>query len=140
MIIIITSIKVLFGQTLPTGTCGIVFSYDAAGNQTKREFVLNNTAKAVEQVKLNGQIVAANNIIKVDALYPNPTTGQFSVRLVKPLVNGIVNLVDLSGRIILHRTENGNLLSFNISSQPHGIYILQIIQGEEKISMKVIKK
>ena len=127
-------------QSLPTGTCGILYSYDATGNRTKREFVLNNSPLAVETLNINGMEVNVRDIVKVDALYPNPTTGQFRVRLVKPLQNATVTLLDMSGRIVFRQVVNGSTLVYNISSQPAGVYLLHIIQAKDKVTLKVLKK
>lgn len=133
----------LHGQSLPAGTAGIVYTYDAAGNRTKVEYVLNNAATKAEVAVTDTQMVAKktrSQIIMVDALYPNPTTGRITVRLSRPLQNAVVVIMDLLGRAVIRQKESGSLLNFDLSHQPTGIYILHIDQRGEKVTMKIIKR
>ncbi len=94
--------------------------------------VVTDTQTVAKQVR--------SEVIQVDALYPNPTTGQFTVRLVKPLQNATVIIMDILGHIVSRREENGSILHYDLSKQSTGIYILKIDQGEQKVTMKIIKR
>lgn len=126
-------------QSLPSGTVGIVYTYDAAGNRTKQEYVINNGATQAN-VLVDSQLVAVKNILRVNVLYPNPTTGYFTVRLVKQLNDAMVTITGISGRLILQRKENGFLLHYNLSQEPAGVYLLNIIEGKQSISIKILKR
>ncbi|HEU0228246.1 MAG TPA: T9SS type A sorting domain-containing protein [Arachidicoccus soli] len=143
LIFVLTSLFGMYasGQSLPPGTCGIVYTYDAAGNRTKQEYVINNSAFAniVDSQKI-ARLNESVNVLKVDVLYPNPTTGYFAVRLVKQLQNDLVTITDVSGRVILQRKENGNLLHYNFAQEPAGVYTLNITEGQQSISMKIMKR
>ena len=85
-IILLLSLS-LSAQQIPVGSCGIANIYDAAGNRTKRTYFCNNGTNPYPQ-RPAGQQVATAELVKeiivtefqeVDALYPNPTTGRFSV-------------------------------------------------------------
>lgn len=137
IILLVGGIK-LIAQSLPIGTCGIVYTYDAAGNRTQREYVCNNGLVA-GQSNQTTDAASANDIMKVDVLYPNPTTGFFTVKLFQPLNQATVTINDVSGRIILRKIETGSILSYDLSKQPSGEYHLTIHQGDHSISMKIIK-
>jgi len=131
-------------QSLPSGSVGIVYTYDAAGDRIDREYVVNNTTSDVSDVnKIDTAALAKKlneQVLKVDALYPNPTTGQITVRLVKPLQNGLVQIMDVAGRIVINATANGSILNYDLSRFAAGVYFLHIEQGKQKITMKIIKR
>jgi hypothetical protein len=71
-------------QQLPLGTCGIVCTYDAAGNRLKRVYFCNNgidpyptkaqKAPASAEAPADKPANETTEYQMVDALYPNPTT------------------------------------------------------------------
>lgn len=134
----------LKAQSLPAGSAGIVYTYDAAGNRTKVEYVVNNTTSAIQAAnKIDTAAIAKKlneQVLKVNALYPNPTTGQITVRLVAPLQNGIVQIMDIAGHVVINETANGSMLNYDLSRFAAGIYFLHIEQGDQKITMKIIKR
>lgn len=133
----------VYGQSLPSGTCGIVYTYDAAGNRIKTEFVLNNTPVQASIPGMDTLAVAKQftaSVIKVDALYPNPTTGRITVRLVRPLRNAVVEIADAAGHTVISATANGLILNYDLSSFAAGIYFLYIQQQDAKTMMKIIKR
>ena len=52
----------------------------------------------------------------VDALYPNPTTGKFSVTFSKALNKGMVSLSDEQGKLVKSFQASGNRVDFDVSS------------------------
>ncbi len=134
----------LCAQSLPAGSAGIVYTYDGAGNRTKVEYVINNTTSDIQTLnKIDTAALAKKlneQVLKVDALYPNPTTGQITVRLVKPLQNGLVQIMDVAGHVVINTTANGSMLNYDLSRFAAGVYFLHIEQGEQKITMKIIKR
>lgn len=140
-------------QGLQPGECAIMFTYDAAGNLTQREFFCNNTGNVIyrttttnekgktDSTKISiGNPVAEEEIIKVNALMPNPTTGKFLVRLADPLINGNVLLLDANGKVLEKRVQSGNILNFDISSKPSGMYFVRIVSAGKTFTFKVIKQ
>ncbi|MDE3183582.1 MAG: T9SS type A sorting domain-containing protein [Bacteroidota bacterium] len=134
---------------LQPGECGIMFTYDATGSLIQREFICNNSGTVMYRtanstMKSNDSISTGNlsdeKIIKVNALMPNPTTGKFTITLSNNLKNGKVMLLDANGKIIENRTENGNSISFDVSSRSSGIYFIRIENEGEKFTFKVIKQ
>lgn len=141
-IILVGTITSIQAQSLPSSTAGIVYTYDVAGNRTGSEYVVNNTSVMVNIIDSQKVAVAKvnANVLKVDVLYPNPTTGRFTVRLVKSLSNGTAEIVDMGGRVILKSTESGSVLIFDLSAQPSGVYFLYLQQEQQKITLKILKK
>ena len=137
---------VYFGnaQSLPSWSAGIVYTYDAVGNRIDRKYIVNNTAKTVESILSKDSIpvksVQYNNLIKVNALYPNPTTGNITVGLMKPVNNALAEIFDASGRLIFSSYQSGSLLRFNLGRYSNGIYFLHLRDKEDFVNLKIIKK
>ena len=131
-------------QSLPSGSAGIVYTYDAVGNRIDRKYIVNNTAETVESKLSKDSVqvksVQKNNLIKVNALYPNPTTGKITVSLMKPVNNASVEIFDASGRLIFRSHQSGGILRFNLGQYSDGIYFLHLSDNGNFVNLKVIKK
>lgn len=137
---------------LQPGECGIMFTYDATGSLIKREFICNNTGSVLNRIAkeektkvdsiktANKNEIAEEEIVKVNAIMPNPTTGLFSVKLSESLIKANVMLVDAKGTVIQKSIQSGNKLRFDISNYPAGMYVVQITQGDKKFSFKILKQ
>lgn len=140
------------GQGLQPGECGIMFTYDATGSLTQREFICNNTgvviyrSSKVDKAKSDSITVPAQipslieDIVKVDAIMPNPTTGYFTIKLATPLKNSKVILLDVNGKPLEIKVVNGTEISFDISNRPGGIYFVKVEDGATFINLKIIKQ
>ncbi|MBQ4230122.1 MAG: T9SS type A sorting domain-containing protein, partial [Salinivirgaceae bacterium] len=69
---------------------------------------------------------------------PNPTRGQFSVRITGP-TNGVAKLLTQSGKPIRIIDIRNLTESIDISDLPSGIYILQYQSGENVVHERVVK-
>jgi len=148
--IILSATANSFAQQLGIGECGIVCTYDAAGNRLKRLYFCNN---GIDPYPTKAQKVTAyvetpaekptnqtTTYQLVDALYPNPTTGKFSVTFSKNLSNAQVCVLDNSGKAIARFTAGGNRVNFDLSSYPAGMYYIMVQEGESVVTKKVIKQ
>jgi len=142
LLLVVLSIGSLFSkaQGLPARTCGIVYTYDAAGNRIKQEYICNNTNTAMQKVKNSEPNLFSQTIIPADRLYPNPTTGSFRIQFVKSLDNAQATIVSMTGQIMQIRTIAGQLVDFNIGNFPSGTYLVRIQEKSgNATSFKVIK-
>jgi hypothetical protein len=133
LMITIASAFPALAQQLPANTWGIVNIYDNAGNRTKRVYFYNNTTDPYPARK------TTENVPQVDALYPNPTTGTFSVTFSRALNNAVVSLLDVNGKPISRFKANGNRVDFDLSPYASGIYFVRIDDAGNIILKKVIK-
>ena len=69
---------------------------------------------------------------------PNPTTGLLTVQH-QGTKNGLLNITDASGKLLLTLPLNEATLDVDISDFPKGIYFLQLQQEDHIISRKIIK-
>ncbi|HRN55945.1 MAG TPA: T9SS type A sorting domain-containing protein [Agriterribacter sp.] len=129
-----------FAQEIPVGSCGLLMTYDAAGNRIKREYYCNNSSNRISNPELAKQQEAANaGFEEVDALYPNPTTGKFYITFSKAVDNATVQIVDANGKVVQRLKGSGTRLEFDLSSQPGGTYFIIIQTAGTVINKKVIK-
>ena len=138
-----------FAQQIPVGSCGIVNIYDAAGNRTKRTYFCNNGTDPYPQRPAGQNTTLATTdssagteleFQEVDALYPNPTTGKFSVTFSKALDNAVIHILDANGKIITRIKANGNKVDFDLSARAAGVYYVRIEENGKSITKKVVKQ
>lgn len=138
-----------FSQEIPSGSCGLLMTYDAAGNRIKREYYCNNGSNRIsnpELARLNDeagqakqQEAASAGFEEVDALYPNPTTGKFYITFSKAIDNATVQIVDVKGKVVQRVKGSGTRLEFDLSNQPGGTYFVIINSEGVIINKKIIK-
>lgn len=122
-----------YSQDLPAGTCGIVFTYDAAGNRVKRVYECKGDAKIAYLQDYPGNEVA------VEAMYPNPTTGNVTIRLAKELQNAHVTIYNGDGRALYNRTGTNTNWTIDLSTYADGIYYIELKGEGRKIVKRVVK-
>jgi hypothetical protein len=78
--------------------------------------------------------VASVSVLKV---FPNPTSGEFSIEVDE---DGEFTLFNISGRIIRTSPISAGRTQMNISDLPTGIYIVKITRGEKIQTSRIIKQ
>lgn len=137
------SVGAVFSQSqpeLPLNSCGIVNIYDAVGNRTKRIYFCNNGVDPYPTKAKKEQAAETMEYQAVDDLYPNPTTGKFSVTFGKPLANAYVFVADANGKIITQFKASGNKVDFDLSAVAAGVYFVRIEDGKNSVKKKVVKQ
>lgn len=144
----------IFAQQIPVGMCGIVYIYDANGARIKRTYFCNNgtdpypTARATESFakdSTNKNITSEEDkttsmFEKIDAIFPNPTTGKFSVTFSSKLVNAKIAIIDAQGKVVYQAIGNGNKMDFDLSLFAAGIFYVTVNENGKIISQKIIKQ
>ncbi|NII25716.1 T9SS type A sorting domain-containing protein [Pseudoflavitalea sp. X16] len=129
-----------FSQQLPANACGIVNTYDAAGNRLKRVYFCNNGIDPYPTRAAQQTTNVTEEIQSIDALYPNPTTGRFFVTFSKALSNAVVSLTDVNGKTIRQFKASGYRVDFDLSAFAAGVYFVLINDAGNIISKKVVKQ
>ena len=86
------------------------------------------------------EIVETIEFQYIDALYPNPTTGKFSITFSKELKNAKVFITDINGKVISSFKANGYKINFDLSAVASGVYFVRIDDAGNVISKKVVKQ
>ena len=70
-------------------------------------------------------------------VFPNPVKDNFQINL--PTANTYeVHIIDLTGQEIFNQNiENGNRASYNISDYKTGVYLLVIVDRQNKLSATI---
>lgn len=74
-------------------------------------------------------------------LYPNPTAGLMQLEFASPTAAGYFEIFNIIGQSILKQEFSGNSLhEFDFSSQPNGIYIIHVKNGDAVGNQQFIKE
>ncbi len=128
----------------------IAFEYDAAGNRISRKVITLRSATASEipgeeeeeeipeEPQVFTDVLAQSSIY----IYPNPTKGLLRVEINSNGASKPVSLqvYDMSGRMLLQESNVASSTTVDLSNQPAGTYILQLISDTEKNEWKIIKE
>jgi hypothetical protein len=72
-------------------------------------------------------------------VYPNPTNSTLNVEM-EQWSNGTFTLYDLSGKLVLSQSVNGNTAQINMSALSAGSYVLRLVEnGKASVGVQVIK-
>lgn len=77
--------------------------------------------------------------LKQNKIFPNPTSGKFTLQLNEQSQEGKVCVYDVLGNCVFNQQIN-NLKNqeIDLSSQAKGVYFVEINTGSEKINKKVV--
>jgi hypothetical protein len=128
-----------FAQQLPLNTCGIVNVYDASGNRIKRMYFCNN-GNDPYPARMKENLNTTIEFQQVDALYPNPTSGKFSISFSRGLNDAAVSVSNGNGKVVMQFKASGNKVDFDLSAVAAGVYFVRVQDGENNISKKVMKQ
>ena len=82
--------------------------------------------------------INSNNISMT--LYPNPTSGLFNINIEGLNSDAKIFVCDAQGRIVNSKSfkTNYNIISFDLSSYPKGVYFIKVITSKSILSQKLI--
>jgi hypothetical protein len=77
---------------------------------------------------------------EVASLFPNPAEDHLTILLDNPVLNGVIELSDVTGKILLQQKADGNIFILNRLGLPAGIYhvVVKNKNGEIILTRKVI--
>ena len=82
-------------------------------------------------------LLAENNT----TVFPNPSTGIFTIKSESNTENTVISIYDLNGRELFSvKSEKLNNQILELSSLQNGVYILNILDGNNKFSKKLVKR
>ncbi len=74
-------------------------------------------------------------------LFPNPGEGQIAMKSESVLHNATLSMSDLAGRMLMQKKDlSGSMFSFDISTYPAGMYIIEILEGDRVFRNKLVKE
>ncbi len=122
-------------------------------NLSGNEFVVHSeTVKGNMIYEMNGSVLvkmkslttvsnSMNDMARID-VFPNPGVGRVTVRFSElPETGSSIDILDISGKMIVSRTISGTSEVFNLEGQPAGIYLVRSkLMTSETIQKLVIQK
>jgi hypothetical protein len=147
------------GATITANNAGAVYQWLDCNNgfaviagATSQNFTPAFNGNYAVELTQNGCVdtSACVNILSVDeseisfgsdfTVYPNPTSGSFTVDAGQHSENMIVEIRDLQGRMILTESyAQTQQVTFNLEA-PAGVYILTVYRGDKKSVVKLVKE
>jgi hypothetical protein len=131
-------------------TTSIEFTYDAAGNQTKREICFGCSGRMSNQPIKTAETLTEDDLIKDDlydqiSYYPNPVKEELYVKWVNTETHSVhsIELYALSGQFIKdYKNLKGiDMTTIAFENYPQGFYNLVLIYSNgEKKTLKIVKK
>lgn len=126
----------------------IRYTYDEAGNRTRRAIILEGGGKgsAGEKSKKDEiKEIITDNSFKPQTvrIYPNPTKGVLAIEVQEdPEGSSEMQIIvtDSNGRIIINKTKEPLITTVDLSNQPGGLYILTMKRGTITSKWKIIKR
>ncbi len=107
----------------------VITATDNAGSTTTQSTaVIQPTFTRVKEAKAD-----------VFSITPNPSKGLFNIHT--NTKNTSVRIINLIGEVILNdNTQSDSNLNVDLTNQPNGIYFIQLNNGKETITMKIVKE
>ena len=121
--------------TVDWGTTGgyvLCNLYNPCGSSTAKRLVSTNCRMA--------QSSAQNERLNSISVYPNPSEGIYQIDFAQENINGLMEVTDMQGRIILQQRILGANQTIDITGFNNGIYLLRIHTQEINQIFKLIKE
>ena len=83
--------------------------------------------------------INTTNINTSFTIYPNPSTGNFTLSFNQEVENGSVQVLDYTGKIILEKNSLESNMIFDISNIPSGLYFVKVVSANGISMEKLIK-
>lgn len=125
---------------LPGGQTGSTISNQCAGTYyfqvTDSLFcVKSDSAYSIGVTGLE-EIFSANMV----TVYPNPSTGQFSILFNKQISDAKISVTNIVGQEIFQSAITNLKMEIDITQQPKGIYFVQVVNEKTVLTRKLIKE
>jgi len=88
-------------------------------------------------VDLSVSVNESANTVTDFEIFPNPAKDEFTVRFKKE-TKGILNLMDVSGKLVLKTTVGGETKKISSRELESGVYFLYLLSGTETSIKKII--
>ena len=120
----------------------VCITYDKAGNRTNRTICLKSKEATSDSVSIAKIPITENMGEMLITLYPNPTKGQLKIQITNKTceTEGVLELYDLSGRLVKVQKTVGESTMLDISRYPLGIYLMRIRICDKVSEWRIIKE
>ena len=128
-----------------TAEAQVSFGYDSSGNRISRVINMSVRSQQIEEKsekKIEQKIHSEELKDFSIKIYPNPTKGDitFEIQNLPEGKTANMKLYDISGALVLQKTNIKDKEYLNISNWPEGVYIAKISAGDSTTEWKIIKQ
>jgi hypothetical protein len=125
------------GMTPIAGATSINYTAIANGNYAV-VLTIGSCSDTSSCVQVTGIGIEENAFASAITLYPNPSSGNFTINLGNTYNNVAVVITDLAGRVVYTHMENStNVIPVQLDA-PAGAYVVTITSGENNATMRII--
>jgi len=116
-------------------------SYTATGNGNYAvEITLNNCVDTSVCETVSNVGINENNLSNEAIIYPNPTSGLFTVSLIDLEKNTSVTVYSVVGKEVVHQQITKSKTTINLSPYNKGIYFVKIQNGDNVRIKRIVKQ
>jgi hypothetical protein len=128
--------------------CFIEYKYDNAGNRVSRMFECGeNPFYGSDKDEDNGgghgggtaKMINTKTTTERTVIFPNPTNGMFYVKLPYKIEECMVEIRDIQGKLLKQQHLTNMSIGIDISSYANGQYFINVITGNNKELLKLLK-
>lgn len=84
--------------------------------------------------------VNSENPLEAANVYPNPANNQVNIDLPEGVQNGMVQIIDATGRIVVTKATNNGVVNMNVTNLNQGAYFVKIFSTNASITKSLIIK
>ena len=84
-------------------------------------------------------VVETGHAPSLQAVYPNPTNDVVNLQF-ETASKHVITLTDLSGKVLLLQEVNDSMVRLDMSCYPAGVYLLIVVDGEQRSTTRVVKE
>lgn len=122
----------------------IGYSYDASGNRVKRAIVMPVPKAMAKQQNFSSDNQSFSDMLRDHSIkiYPNPMKGALKICIsgLKGTDKCSLEVYTTLGMQILAKKVESDNIDINISNQPNGVYLLQIVINGRSTTWKIVKQ
>ncbi|MDP3147259.1 MAG: T9SS type A sorting domain-containing protein [Bacteroidota bacterium] len=114
-------------------TVTTTYTVTGEANSCTNTFTISQTVSACTGI--DNKVTSSLGVL----VYPNPNSGLFSIELNNGSIKNI-EVMDVTGRIVLAKTSSNEKIDFNINTLSNGIYYVKIQSNNSVEVVKVVKQ
>lgn len=126
-----------------TQTYRFDYTYDDAGNRTKRMYIILKAANPIttEGIPIDTSKITDSFGEVQFTIFPNPTKGILNIYVAGSINNQLIySLYSVGGAFIRAKEQTGTSVTIDLSDQPSGIYMLVCRTNDKRKEWKIIKE
>ena len=127
------------GSTNPTITISPTVSTNYSVTATAANGC-TNTSTYLQNVQICTNIESwlTDEKFKID-VYPNPSNNLFNIVIYNKQSKNLVKVIDLFGKVLLSNSITADKFQLDLNNYSNGIYILEVISGDKREIIRLIK-